>query len=595
MFKIGKDSYIQYNGPFRQGMTALNSYLVAKSVIESKILDKKLPRELLKCFKDSKHDFFAIFCTRDPKQLNFKNMIDLRLTELSKDLIKEITIEIMSRNGRLTYVRMWSVILQIFMFGYLSEELYQVMIQRSDLSPAYKNFIKQLKESKISGLVSVSLVSNFEKSLQETFNHDWKKDLDLMSPSWFVYFLERLLFLVSSWHGSFFTLKSSVRETIPWGNLRCNSSSLSVADSKVFSRRSFDFIASKIKEILSSKLEWLWELDFDRVAYYPFLVLKLVLLVTLICLNSGQHFDLLNSLLGRYDIITVLPPTFVLILEKRGKRPFDKLVAEVLETYGDPLVCLRSGDIQRELFSHNVLDIDVDLIHSREDILGILYPENSTCARNDEMDNRSPSDGNVCVFNFDNSICARNDEMENRSQSDGNVCSSNFDHMSYTECPTESDEDIPVYEMDMIGLKTETGEFNYERFMQLFTNTSHVYMHKKRIFENMSFHDCNPQMKLDICICFVECVSPFLKDVKWMRELKQLSFALTGSDEDPDIHYAKIEDCFKKLSVPQRIRQFLIDGLFGMIIKYTPYSKKISEERQKSKKHAGKNKGKKKK
>ncbi|KAI3858814.1 hypothetical protein MKX03_015751 [Papaver bracteatum] len=542
MFKIGKDSYIHYNSPFRQGMTALNSYQVARSVIESKILDKKLPRELLKCFKDSKHDFFAIFCMRDPKQMNFKHMIDLRLTELSKDLIKEITIEIMSRKGRLTYVMMWSVVLQIFMFGYLSEELYQVMIQRSDLSPACKFFIKQLKESKISGSVSVSLVSNFERSLQETFNHEWKKDLDLMPPSWFVYFLERLLFLVSSWHGSFFTLKSSVCETIPWGNLRCNSSLLSVADSKVFSRRSFDFIASKIKEILSSKLEWLWELDFDRVAYYPFLVLKLVLLVTLICLNSGQHFDLLYSLLGRYDIIT-----------KRGTRPFDKLVAEVLETFGDPLVCLRSGDIQRELLSHNVLEID-------------------------------------------NSICARNDEMENRSPSDGNVCSSNFDHMSYTECPTESDENIPVYEIEMIELKTETGEFNYERFMQLFTNTSHVYMHKKRIFENISFHDCNPQMKLDICICFVECVAPALKDVKWMRELKQLSFALSGSDEDPDFHYAKIDDCFKKLSLPLRIKQFLIDGLFGMIIKDTPYSKKIkSEEKQKSKKQSGKNKGKKKK
>ncbi|KAI3921596.1 hypothetical protein MKW92_000379, partial [Papaver armeniacum] len=465
-----------------EGITALNSYQVAKSVLESKILDKKLSGELLKCLTHSKEHFYAIFCLRDQKHMMFKHMMDLRLTELSQDLIKELTIEIMSKKGRLKYVEMW--------------KLYQVMIQCLDLSPAYKNFIKQLKESKMPGLVSVSLVSNFEKSLQETLNHDWTKDFDFMPPSWFVYFLERLLFLVSSWHGSFFTLKSSVRETVPWGNLRCNSSSLSVADSKVFSKRSFDFIASKIKEILSSKLDWLWERDFDALAYYPFLVLKLVLLVALICLNSGRHFDLLYGLLGRYDIITVLPPQFVKILEKRGTKHFDNLLADILEATGDPLVCLRSGNTQRELLSHNVLEIDVDMIHSREEILEILYSENSECDGNYEMEYGSPSDRNARF--------------------------SNFDHMSYTLCPAESD-----YDSEKINwLDTETGE--YGRTMQLFTNTSCVYMFSKGIFEDISFHDCKPQMKLDICICFQESLGgPSVKYEKWMRELKQLSFALS--------------------------------------------------------------------
>ncbi|KAI3944743.1 hypothetical protein MKW98_021201 [Papaver atlanticum] len=340
---VGNLFYLDINGPFRQGKTALNSYQVAKSVIEYKILDKKLPGELLKCLKHSKEHFLALVSQMDPQNIVLRNMMDLRLTDLSKDLIKEVAIDIMSTKGRLTYVEMWTVVLQIFMFGNLSEELYQVIMQRSDLSPAYKDFIKQLKESKISGLVSISLVSNFEKSLQEIFNYDWVKDLDYISPSCF----------------SFFTVKSSVCETIPWWNLRCNSSSLSVADSKAFSTRSFDFIASKIKEIFSRKLDWLWVIGSDRVTSYPFLVLKLVVLVALICLNSGHHFDLLYSLLRRYDIKTVLPPAFVKILKERGKMPFDKLLAESLETFGDPLVCLRSGDIQREYSSHNVIEIEV--------------------------------------------------------------------------------------------------------------------------------------------------------------------------------------------------------------------------------------------
>ncbi|KAI3913132.1 hypothetical protein MKW98_007148 [Papaver atlanticum] len=39
--KIGKDFYIKYTGPFRQGVATLNSYQVSKSIIESKILGKK--------------------------------------------------------------------------------------------------------------------------------------------------------------------------------------------------------------------------------------------------------------------------------------------------------------------------------------------------------------------------------------------------------------------------------------------------------------------------------------------------------------------------------------------------------------------------
>ncbi|MCL7047449.1 hypothetical protein MKW94_024532 [Papaver nudicaule] len=565
MFKYGNHSYMLPFSPFRQGITALNSYLVAKSVIEYKILDTKLPGEVLKCLKHSKDRFFATMLSlRDPSYMIYKRMMNLRLTELSKDLIKEVSIEIMSTKGRLKCVEMWSVVLQIFMCGNLSEELCQVIIQRSDLSPTYKAFIKQLKESKISGLVSVSLVSNFEKSLQETFNSDWRKDFGCMSASWFVYFLERLLFLVSSWHGSFFTVKSSVREAIPWWNLRCNSSSLSVADSTKFSRRSFDFIASQIKEIFSRYLDWLWEFDDHRSIYYSFLVLKLVHLVALICLNSGRHFDLLYSLLDRYDIITALPPTYVKILKKRSTRPFDKLLAEALKTIGDPLVCLRSGDSQRGYLSHNVLEIDVDLIHSREDLVGILYPENSDCED-----------------------CPR----------DGDIRLTNFDHNSYTtECPIESDDDIPDDNIERAELETDTEIFDALSFFPLFMNTIRVYMFSKKIIGDISsFHVCKPQMKLDICICFVESAHPSCKDEQWMREMKQLSFALSTSDENHNIQYSKIHHCFKKLAArTPKLKQLLINGLLRMIINETPLTKEIKrEERQNSKKQAGKNKGKK--
>ncbi|MCL7036033.1 hypothetical protein MKW94_013779 [Papaver nudicaule] len=109
--------------------------------------------------------------------------------------------------------------------------------------------------------------------------------------------------------------------------------------------------------------------------------------------------------------------------------------------------------------------------------------------------------------------------MEYESASDGNVPFSNFDHMSYIECPTESDDDLPEYDTERKEqLETLTGDVG--RFMQLFTNTSRVYMFSNNIFEDVSFHDFKPQMKLDICICFVESMGSFFKDEKWVRELK---------------------------------------------------------------------------
>lgn len=74
-----------------------------------------------------------------------------------------------------------------------------------------------------------------------------------------------------------------------------------------------------------------------------------------------------------------------------------------------------------------------------------------------------------------------------------------FDHTIYTECPAESDIEIPDNDK-MKLLETETGELVYGRSMQLFTNTSRIF---EKIFEDISFHDCKPWMKLDICIYFV--------------------------------------------------------------------------------------------
>ncbi|KAI3933604.1 hypothetical protein MKX01_032709 [Papaver californicum] len=192
----------------------------------------------------------------------------------------------------------------------------------------------------------------------------------------------------------------------------------------------------------------------------------------------------------------------------------------------------------------------------------------------------------------DNSECDRNDEMKNGSPSDGNVCFPYIDHMG---CPTESDDDIPDYTLEMAESETEPENFDVESFGQLFRNVSRVYMFSKGIFWGTDSQTCKPQMKLDITICLLGSVHQFRKDEQWiMREIKQLFVALSTSDEDHDIQYSRIRDCFNKLAARNRVlKKLFVNGLLRMITESAPFYI-TNEVRQKSKKQAGNSEGKKK-
>ncbi|MCL7037568.1 hypothetical protein MKW94_026527 [Papaver nudicaule] len=177
--------------------------------------------------------------------------------------------------------------------------------------------------------------------------------------------------------------------------------------------------------------------------------------------------------------------------------------------------------------------------------------------------------------------------MQNGSSSDGNVCFSNCDRGSYAECPIEPDDDVPDYDTERAKLETDT-EIDFDSSVNLLMNITRVYMFSKKIIGDMgTFHVCKPHMKLDICIHWVESDLPSCKNDQWMREIKRLSFALSTSDENPNIQYSQIGACFTKLTARNSRLKKLLDGLFRMIINPKPFMEKIkSEGRQKSRKHA---------
>ncbi|OVA06987.1 UvrD-like Helicase [Macleaya cordata] len=408
---------------FCQGTIVLHIFEVTKWLMDSQILDKKLPWALQKYLSSSKDHFFEILCPINWKLSMMENMMALRVTELSKNLVKEVIIGNMSSKGRLSHGQIGRVAMLIFVSGNLTDELCQVIAHRFDLNPEWKCFIEQLKENFDSGFVPVSLVGNFQIALQDTFNANWRKEFDYMSPRCFVYLLDRLLFLVSSWQAFFFTTKSSLIETLSCENWKQNSSTLSRNDLRVFLARFHDFIAGMIDQILSSRkevMEWLEKTDIAAKKDFPLLVLRLVIFVCLIHLNSGQHSGLLFNLLGRNDINSLLPRAFHEILKRRKQR-FDLLLAKALRTIENPLVILCSGNKQPNFICTDALVIDMDLIRCREDVLAVLFPKNPKCAIKDEIETKSACDVSVssCSNDHDSNIelVPSSDKPDDGSQS----------------------------------------------------------------------------------------------------------------------------------------------------------------------------------
>ncbi|KAI3941858.1 hypothetical protein MKW92_001566 [Papaver armeniacum] len=365
---------------FHQGATVLHIFEVTKWIMEFKELDKKLPNSLQKGLSSSKLQFFRICCPMDSKLIMTESMIALRQTDLSKNLIKELVIENLTSSPHLSHGQIGRVVMLLFMSGNLTDDLYRQIVDRFDANPKWGIFIHQLKESIGSAFVPVALVWKFLYALRDTYyNANWMKEVDYISPSCFVYLLERLVFLASSCQGSFVTTKFSLIESLSMENWN----NISKPEYIVSSELLFDVVAG----LLASKaetLEWFGRTDAAAKKDYPLLVLRLVILICLICMN-GNTGKPLQFLLARRDLIYQLPSAFQgIFTSKKGMNT--KLLAQALETIENPLVTVRLANSRSKSSWPDGILVDLKMIRCREDVLFLLFPKNPECAPKDESE-----------------------------------------------------------------------------------------------------------------------------------------------------------------------------------------------------------------
>lgn len=239
-----------------------------------------------------------------------------------------------------------------------------------------------------------------------------------MSPVCFLYLVEHLLFLVSYCQGYVFTTKDLVVEWLIFQQWNTTPSASSLTDVGASEKTeilgdTYSFMVSIVHELLCDEegtVEWLEKSNTD-LKDYPVLVLRLVVIMCLICVNSGKHFDLLFDLLGRNCIISHLPKQFYDAFLGRQKRSFVEVLAEALKQIESVLVIVSWGNNHFH-FSPDAILLDDVVNQNKEGILRVLFPKNvssrgqqslvySDCGKASEPDssNSSTADQNMKARN----------------------------------------------------------------------------------------------------------------------------------------------------------------------------------------------------
>ncbi|KAI3867923.1 hypothetical protein MKW92_035569 [Papaver armeniacum] len=420
-FYIGKSPSM-----FNQGTTSLHIFEVTKGLMEPKVLDWEAPKALLEYSASSSQRFFEIMCPADSKMIFLEDMIKLRKTELCRKITKEVIMGIISSERKLPVGQILKVVMLIFVYGDLPVELYQVIVNRFNLSPHWKSFFELFKDCIDSGIVKLSFLLQIRKSLAKTGNNNWSKMTSYISPFHFSYLLERFLYLVSSWKYIFFTTKSSLLETLTCENWKPNSKSESDTDIDLKNElHSLEwFIMGSSHHILTREkgtLEWFEKTDIAAKKDYSSLVLRLFILACLVCINAEDHFDLLCGLVINDDTFSFLPLEFreILSLARPSDNPYErvssevdynnlsKVCAEVLRIIENPLVIVYSGKHRPSFSCPDAIFIDMELILCREDILDILNLKRTECVQQDavtELTAGRLSDKNVSARNIETII-----------------------------------------------------------------------------------------------------------------------------------------------------------------------------------------------
>ncbi|XP_052204545.1 uncharacterized protein LOC127809631 isoform X2 [Diospyros lotus] len=394
-----------------QSLLLLHIFEVTKFLLGSKYLDRKYhdTRSLDMFLELSMGYFHNVFPLEWQKSLT-KNMVSLRGTELSRNLLEEVIKKNIPPKGMLTYGQIGRIVMIWLGSGKPSDELCQKIADRVEGNLPWITYIMDLsgftaseiskepaKDPFLQNPREVASMLNFYKALDDTYRANWRQS-DYVSPSCFLYLVDRLLVLTFRSTGLLFITKSSLVEWLICEQPNANQTPNAVPDIRIFSGI-FEFVVGIIKEILYNKqvtAEWIRKSGINFNVYYPLMVLKLVITLCLLVVNSGRYFNILYEMLRKGDITNWLPREFSDVLRRRNRNSRmhvnANVLAEALVKIGDPLVIVSWRENCSNIAIPAASFVDMRVAHCRADIMSLLFPvknqpskgttANSSCKQN---------------------------------------------------------------------------------------------------------------------------------------------------------------------------------------------------------------------
>ncbi|XP_065632688.1 uncharacterized protein LOC111996915 isoform X2 [Quercus suber] len=378
-----------------RSLTCVNE--VAKFLLESKYLNRSHynNKTLQKFVELCNKSFFGYIFPLDWRKSLAENMFSLRESEVSRNLLEQVIIENISLKDELTYGQIGRVVVITLGLGKINNGLYEEILKRFDGTygnPPWKAFIQVLRGNIGPEFPQDTLIDDngesprelcvllkLQEALMETYNADWRKEVDYISPGCFLYLIERLLILASYFQGYFITLKSSFAEWFIYQDANTNPNSPLVAQMRP-SHDIFEFIFKVAYQLLFNKkdtMDWIRRSNIIVKDYYQLLVLRLVSIICLVHLNSnsGEFSESLFELLGRSYITEQLPGEFYDVVQRRQKHINVNALAEAFKKIHNPLVIVSLGGNCSRFLCPDAIFVDMTVKQCREDTLKVLFPE----------------------------------------------------------------------------------------------------------------------------------------------------------------------------------------------------------------------------
>ncbi|KAL3635036.1 hypothetical protein CASFOL_022090 [Castilleja foliolosa] len=362
-------------------------YDVTRFFIESKSLDIKKGNDLkLKDFlKLSMTKYFELVFPLDPRESLSEKLILFRETEMSKNLLDEIiSRNIHGTQNELTFGQIGRVVMIMLGSGKPKHDLYVRIVERLGANSPWKQLV--------ANLFSVTCSVDLSRALQETYDTNWRGKIDCISPNCFFYLVERLLILVPHPQGYFFTTKSSFVEHLICQQLDADPSDTFVIDDKLYAQNLVDFLVDVVHQSLHSTretMEWIQNSRIDGKYYFPIIMLRLIVILCTLCLNSYVPFDVLFQMLETPQIRSQLPTEFYEAFSRINKNKdssYVSAIAGAFKVIGDPLVIVSLTGARPKDVAPDAVYVDLRLFSCRNEVVNVLFRpekiEDSSAAAN---------------------------------------------------------------------------------------------------------------------------------------------------------------------------------------------------------------------